>query len=784
MARWDFRNTTGMVLGLLRRYPAMSLASLAALFALISLGTLSGFAELAGLSAALSVLAAVALKSAGHWAKRWRRDPSLKAVMAFFTEDPVPAICLDPDGFVVWTNLAADAVYPDLKEHGAARAMAAVSNEIAPLLRRLKRSCLDGPPAAELLTTRHGHLRLSMRSFARDRFLLRVEPVPSREDGTLSHAPVPMLTVSRSGTVLAMNEALRRCLGQRARRVEDVFIAPPDTEEVLAVLRAEDGDLPVLVHQRSLSAGRRELTLVPSPSQHTDVSAESLENLPVAVVKLSKEGEILGSNRAARQLLDIAPGTEAENFADLVTGLGRSIPEWLKDAYHAYEPLQPEVMRLRDTDQESYLQVTLSRTQGPKGGGLMAVLHDATELKTLEAQFVQSQKMQAIGQLAGGVAHDFNNLLTAISGHCDLLLLRHDQGDQDYGDLLQINQNANRAASLVGQLLAYSRKQTLQPEVLDIRDTLSDLTHLLNRLVGEKVQLTLLNDPDLAHLRADKRQLEQVLMNLVVNARDAMPEGGEIVVETKSVHLTKPLSHGRVTLPVGDYICVTVSDQGVGIAKDKLGKIFEPFYTTKRTGEGTGLGLSTAYGIVKQSGGFIFAESVLGKGTAFDLYFPAHHPVAEQAPVARVPEDPKHSETGHGIILLVEDEAPVRAFAARALRLNGFTVLEAENGEVALNLLENPSLEVDLFVTDVVMPGVDGPTWVRQALEHRAGTPVVFMSGYAEDLLLGAESSVPFASFLQKPFSLKQLTAAAHSRLGAAQDQAKATEPHRPSEVA
>ena len=203
------------------------------------------------------------------------------------------------------------------------------------------------------------------------------------------------------------------------------------------------------------------------------------------------------------------------------------------------------------------------------------------------------------------MAHDFNNLLTAISGHCDLLLLRHDQGDADYSDLTQINQNANRAAALVGQLLAFSRKQNLRPEVLDMRDTLADLTHLLNRLVGEKATLTLSHDPVLEPIRADKRQLEQVLMNLVVNARDAMPSGGEIRILTECVTLEEPLTRDQVTLPLGQYVTIKVSDDGVGIPQDKLQKVFEPFFTTKRVGEGTGLGLSTAYGIIKQTGGYI-----------------------------------------------------------------------------------------------------------------------------------------------------------------------------------
>ncbi len=229
------------------------------------------------------------------------------------------------------------------------------------------------------------------------------------------------------------------------------------------------------------------------------------------------------------------------------------------------------------------------------------------------------------------MAHDFNNLLTAISGHCDLLLLRHDQGDADYSDLTQINQNANRAAALVGQLLAFSRKQNLRPEVLDMRDTPADLTHLLNRLVGEKATLTLSHDPVLEPIRADKRHLEQVLMNLVVNARDAMPSGGEIRILTECVTLEEPLTRDQVTLPLGQYVTIKVSDDGVGIPQDKLQKVFEPFFTTKRVGEGTGLGLSTAYDIIKQTGGYIFVDSTEGSGTCFTLYFPVLSQTAHPA---------------------------------------------------------------------------------------------------------------------------------------------------------
>ncbi|MDP5335453.1 MAG: ATP-binding protein, partial [Paracoccaceae bacterium] len=295
--------------------------------------------------------------------------------------------------------------------------------------------------------------------------------------------------------------------------------------------------------------------------------------------------------------------------------------------------------------------------------------------------------------------------------------------------------------------------------VLDLRDTLSDLTHLLNRLVGEKITLTLTHEPVQQAVRADKRQLEQVLMNLVVNARDAMPGGGEIRIETEGLLLRKPMERDRVTLPPGSYVSVKVSDHGHGIPADKLQKVFEPFYTTKRTGEGTGLGLSTAYGIVKQSGGYIFVDSVVGQGTCFTLLFPGHDLVT--APVVPAPAavlSGKGQRLGDGVVLLVEDEAPVRAFASRALRLRGYTVIEADSAEQALRTLEDSTLSVDIFVTDVIMPGMDGPSWVREALKQRPDVRVVFVSGYAEESFGDAQASIPNSVFLPKPFSLNDLT--------------------------
>ncbi len=694
------------------------------------------------------------------------------AISAFIENDGSPSFTTDLDGVIQQRNKAARTRFgtDPRPDEPLVRCIRDLFANPAAVLMRLQNRAEARGSAREDLVTRRGHVRLSVHQIGPERFLWRLEDLVERNPTArgAESLSLPMMTVSRSGTILFMNDALRRVLGGRVKTLDRVFVDLPLVPNAIHEVIGADGLVDVRVVEVEGTGGRREMFLIPvDDSIRTQARAAhtaGLDGLPVALVRLDREGKIRDSNTAARSLLGDAANPQGD-LHKMVEGLGRSVKDWLADAAAGRGLGRPEFVRASVPDRELYLQITLGRIVEGDDVSLVAVLNDATELKTLEAQFVQSQKMQAIGQLAGGVAHDFNNLLTAISGHCDLLLLRHDQGDQDYGDLVQINQNANRAASLVGQLLAFSRKQNLQPEVLDLRDTLADLTHLLNRLVGERLTLSLSHDPGLRPIRADKRQLEQVLMNLVVNARDAMPDGGEICIQTESLHIDKPLERDRASVAPGDYVVVRVKDQGVGIPPDKLVKIFEPFFTTKRTGEGTGLGLSTAYGIVKQTGGYIFVDSVVGSGSTFSLFFPAYDHVIEAAPVRQLSAPSQALLQGEGVILLVEDEAPVRAFASRALRLRGYTVLEAESAEEALATLEDSSLEIDVFVTDVVMPGMDGPTWVRLALKNRPDVKVVFVSGYAEDNFSDEQSRIPNSVFLPKPFSLNELTATVHDQI-------------------
>lgn len=490
-----------------------------------------------------------------------------------------------------------------------------------------------------------------------------------------------------------------------------------------------------------------------------------LEDLPVALIRLTEGGVIEGLNVAARGLL----GKEklvGKSFSDEFEGLGRSMRVRVEEAFKDRGNRTTEMGRFLRNGKEVFLQVSLMAMQFADRNCLVVVLSDKTELKILEAQFVQSQKMQAVGQLAGGVAHDFNNLLTAINGHCDLLLLRHKNESEDFGDLIQIRQNANRAAALVRQLLAFSRKQTLRPKVLKLGDTLAHLTQLLNRLLGEKVNLKIDIDDKLELVRVDERQLEQVIMNLVVNARDAMLDGGEVLITAKNMRLEKPLIRDRATVPIGDYVRISVKDTGIGIEPDNLAKIFEPFFTTKRVGEGTGLGLSTVYGIIKQTGGFVFVDSILESGTDFSILLPSYSGEKAELEAETTTEVRQISETVKtGAILLVEDEKPVRSFAARALRMCGYEVDEAESAEMAMEIVGRTDGKYDLYISDIIMPGNDGPTWVRQALIAYPETKVIFMSGYAEDVFEDGKPDIAGAGFLQKPFSLSDLTDNVRQRL-------------------
>ncbi|MCW8915285.1 MAG: PAS domain-containing protein [Magnetovibrio sp.] len=429
--------------------------------------------------------------------------------------------------------------------------------------------------------------------------------------------------------------------------------------------------------------------------------------------------------------------------------------------------------------------------------GLILHFIDTTEQKHLEVQFAQSQKMQSIGQLAGGIAHDFNNLLTAMIGFSDLLLTRHGPQDPSFNDINQIRQNAVRATSLVRQLLAFSRKQTLEPQVIDAKEKLSDLSEVMGRLIGPTIELNIEHSRDLGPIRVDPTQFDQVILNLAVNARDAMPGGGTLTIRTSNMSLDEPSQKGMELVPAGDYVTIDVIDTGEGIRKEDLSRIFEPFFSTKEVGEGTGLGLSTVYGIVHQTGGYIFVDSAPGEGAAFTVCLPrfdesagtptvqqvqantkpaldgpkvegaTSEPVLTPQPELKAERDGSDDTdlTGVGTILLVEDEDAVRMFGSRALRNKGYTVLEAANGEEALEVINATEKPIDLIVTDVVMPGMDGHTLVQFVRQEIPDMKVILISGFAENVIPGGIDENAGFNFLPKPFSLKDLAAKVKSVL-------------------
>ncbi len=494
-----------------------------------------------------------------------------------------------------------------------------------------------------------------------------------------------------------------------------------------------------------------------------------IEESPIAVALLDKEGNVQQSNPAFRAILEeYHPNLGNEyNLRDVLSYGASELQQFLKEN-GSKDGSSIDIKIAGDDGMTASLDInTLYETDGSVTG-YVAYLIDKTEQKNLELRFAHSQKMQAVGQLAGGIAHDFNNLLTAMMGFCDLLLLRHPAGDPSFADIMQIKQNANRAANLVRQLLAFSRKQTLQPEILDITDVLAELSNLIRRLIGENIELKINHGRDLGLIKVDQGQLEQVLINLAVNARDAMQQGGTLVIQTSNVTVDKNHSIERDLVPPaedeniedGEYVLVDVVDTGHGIPKNIIGKIFEPFFSTKEMGSGTGLGLATVYGIIKQTGGYIYVSST-PKGTKFSIFLKryANNKNAEKPVIESEIADKAISAdlTGKGTILLVEDEAPVRIFSAQALSNKGYTVLEADCGEAALRVVAERGAEIEMIITDVIMPGMNGPTMIEEVNKTYPDMKVIFISGYAEDAFIKTYGTERKFNFLPKPFTLKQL---------------------------
>ena len=641
----------------------------------------------------------------------------------------------------------------------------------------------------------------------------------------LDHAPAGFFSLEAGGRVTYLNATLAEWLtydlaqvGSGGLQLEDIVSG--DGAALLTAVGGAPGDvkteifdldfktrngrrLPVrLYHKLAFGAdgtpgASRTLVLNRTADNGPDAQRDAevrfvrfFNNTPMAIATVDKAGRIVRNNGLfARTFHDALKAHDGQGEArSILAALVERDRAALEAAIHQAAEGRGDIAPVEATlvvDADRSVHFFVAAVQDDEGDNESAIVYalETTEQRRLEKQFAQSQKMDMVGKLAGGIAHDFNNVLSAIMMATDFLLNAHKPTDPSFQDIMQIKQNANRAASLVRQLLAFSRRQTLRPQVLDLGETLTDLTMLLRRLIGEKVTLNVVHGRDLWPVKVDISQFEQVIVNLAVNARDAMSEGGKLIVRTHNVAAFDARPYEAKGMPEADYVAIEVSDTGMGIPQANLEKIFEPFFTTKETGKGTGLGLSTVYGIVKQTGGFIYVDSEIGAGTTFRIFLPRHVPSAEESEPARLPDltspaiaatesaaDALKSAasadlTGQETVLLVEDEEGLRKLNARGLASRGYTVLEAGNGVEALEVLESIDGDIDLVVSDVVMPEMDGPTLYAELRKRNPDLKIIFVSGYAEDAF---EKNLPengkFA-FLPKPFTLKQLVAAVKDTL-------------------
>lgn len=485
------------------------------------------------------------------------------------------------------------------------------------------------------------------------------------------------------------------------------------------------------------------------------------EDAPLGIVVTDGAEIISASNNTFKKLV----GSQAVEGKSILSFVDQAYEEELRQELYKittsqnYKPDHTEVSL--KINRENTIVMYLDRLKSGFGNASSVIIYllDISEFKELESQIIQSQKMQAIGQLAGGIAHDFNNLLTAMIGYSDLLLSRCSPADASFNDIMQIKQNANRASNLVKQLLAFSRQQTLQPRIIDITEVLEEISLLLQRLIGPQIALNVSYCKDPYLIKVDEIQMEQVIINLAVNARDAMHNEGTLTIRTTNVDITQEQKVMDITLFPGSYLMLEIIDTGKGIPNEYRDRIFDPFFSTKEKGQGTGLGLATVYGIIRQTGGNITFESTLNQGTNFKIFFPKYERSDKELPHTEQTEKKRYSQdlTGTGTILLVEDEDAVRMFSSRALKEKGYKILEASSGEEALEIVKSSEIPIDLIITDVIMPNMDGVEFVQKIRESSKNVKVIFISGYTEDKFKNILEQDDVTYFLPKPFTLKDL---------------------------
>ncbi len=612
-------------------------------------------------------------------------------------------------------------------------------------------------------------------------------------------APVGLASIGPDGALLHVNGTLARWLGRTPKAMSDdrltlAEITSGDGTTLIANLLAravggegasldaelvrEDGRIvPVRLLARPAPSGKGLTVAVLNLGGEATGEFEGdatgarfarfFQSAPFGIAILGPDGLIANANIAfCNMVLDGASGVGVTAVDALCRSAGPdvriAVDNGLKRVLSGragLAPIEITVGARRDHVTRVYM-APFAAAGGGKEAGILYVL-DATEQKALEAKFAQSQKMEVVGKLAGGIAHDFNNMLTAILGFSDMLLSMHRPKDVAYKDIKNIQTSANRAAELVRKLLALARQQTLQNEVVHLGDVLTDEINMLRRYLGEKSELKISSERDLWYVMTDKHEFIQALFNLITNAKDAMPDGGTLSIAARNFTERESQKLGHREIVAGEYVLIEVGDTGQGMSAEIMDKVFEPFFTTKAVGKGTGLGLASVYGMVKQSGGYIYPESEVGKGTTFRIYLPRHY--VEKDDEVALPKEKKKEQraadlTGTGRVLLVEDEEVVRNFAARALKRQGYKVLEAASGVEALEVMEKNKGKIDIVVSDVVMPEMDGPTLLKELRKTNPDLKIIFVSGYPNDAFKGSLGDEDFA-FLPKPFSLPQLAA-------------------------
>lgn len=729
--------------------------------------------------------------------------------------DPEARLVARRDGVVTYANRAYFALAKDAGVMGPAglppridRLFAQQGAEATKLF-RLCKAAKSGEPGQEIIYQTMGlagggerrRFEVSVRPIrgADDHvvWLLRELPIEEAEHDALAAAyadlPQPVFALEKSGQIAWSNAAMREKLGAargELRSIDDIVLG--ETRELVSALwRIDRVGVEAQIRRRDadpaaarFSAFRRggvgegfacvEMIVDESADQVEDVAlsgdiSESPFGVAIVDGEINRDGRVVEANKAFIE----AFGAQRKNtpLAKCVSAvtLEEIADEIRRKTRVGGSPKPVEVTLGEGVNARTFALYArpVKRKRGSYGiRRTLLYSVDVTDRKQMEEEYAQDQKLRGIGELASKVAHDFNNYLQVVIGHCERLMLKHPAGDPAYQDLVQIRENGQRAANTTKQLLAFSRKQTLQREVLSITEVLRDFSPFLTRSIGERVRLELINGRALPTIKVDRHQLETAVMNLAVNARDALaPKGGVLTVRTQCIPADEVKNLTVQGLLDQDYVLIEVSDNGPGVPPELVDKIFDPFFTTKATGKGTGLGLSTVYGIIRQLDGVIALKSESGKGASFEIYLPAYEAeeaaedVASPPPAANAPKPRRKPQdlTGAGRVLVVEDEDPVRAFVVATLTDCGYEVSQAEDGEDALEMLEEDP-DYDLVVSDVMMPGLDGPTMIAQArAELNIKSKVIFMSAYAEAAVRDQLDIVKDAGYIQKPATLQDI---------------------------